>query len=106
MARVNSLAHKHKNDAEQINSEIIQQWIAGRGRHPVTWKTLTETLHDSELNTLAGDIEAVKLDGSLEEVKTGVVPNGGFEHDKLYTKVAELHNEVHLGEGIRTQYND
>ena len=41
--------------------EILKEWIAGRGRHPVTWNTLIEVLHDTELSTLAREIEAVKL---------------------------------------------
>ena len=49
------------NDALEINIEIIEEWVCGRGKHPVTWKTLTEVLRDIELNTLAGEIEAVKL---------------------------------------------
>ena len=48
------------NKAEEINKEILEQWIAGRGKHPVTWKTLTEVLHDIELNMLAEEIEAIK----------------------------------------------
>ena len=34
------------------------QWIADKGKHPVTWKTLSEVLCDIELQTLAGEIEA------------------------------------------------
>ena len=48
------------NDAEQINCEVLRQWIADRGKHPVTWKTLTGVLRDIELVTLAREIEAVK----------------------------------------------
>ena len=48
------------NDAEQINMEVLQHWMTGRGKHPVTWKTLTQVLHDIELRTLAGEIEVVK----------------------------------------------
>ena len=48
------------NKAEEINKEILEQWITGRGKHPVTWKTLTEVLHDIDLNTLAREIEVVK----------------------------------------------
>ena len=79
MAKVNSLAHKHKNDVEQINSEIIQQWIAGRGKLPVNWKTLTGVLHDSELHTLAEEIETVKCEHSSEQRVTTVLPDGDFE---------------------------
>ena len=48
------------NKAEEINKEILEQWITGRGKQPVTWKTLTEVLRDIELSTLAGEIEVVK----------------------------------------------
>ena len=59
-ARIHALAHKHMNDAELINMEVLRHWITGRGKHPVTWRTLTEVLHDIELRTLAEEIEAVK----------------------------------------------
>ena len=59
--RVSAIAEKHKNDAEKTIVNILEEWIAGRGKHPVTWKTLTETLCDTGLNVLAEEIEAVKL---------------------------------------------
>ena len=59
-ARIRALAHKHNNDAKEINIEVIEEWVAGKGKQPVTWKTLTEVLHDIELSTLAEEIEAIK----------------------------------------------
>ena len=59
-SRVKIIVHKHHDDAEQINTEIFQEWLTGRGKKPVTWATLVEVLRDIELTTLAGDIEAVK----------------------------------------------
>ena len=59
--RTRALAHKHNNDANEINIEIIEEWVAGKGKHPVTWKTLTQVLRDIELSTLAEEIEAVQL---------------------------------------------
>ena len=59
--RVNALSLRHMNDAEKVNVTILEEWIAGRGKYPVTWKTLTKILQDLELNVLAGEIEAVKL---------------------------------------------
>ena len=53
------MAHKHLKDAEQINIEILKQWLTGRGKQPVTWATLVEVLRDIKLCTLADDIEAV-----------------------------------------------
>ena len=49
------------NNSEKINMEVLREWLAGKGKHPITWKTLTEVLHDIELNTLAREIEIVKL---------------------------------------------
>ena len=54
------IAHKHPNDAEQINLMILQEWISGRGAKPVEWQTLVEVLNDIKLMKLAGDIAAVK----------------------------------------------
>ena len=58
--KVNNLEHKCREDAVRINTEILQEWVAGRGKQPVTWETLTEVLRDVELCTLASEIEAVK----------------------------------------------
>ena len=55
--RVKAIAHSYQNNAEEINKEILEQWITGRGKQPVTWKTLTEVLRDIELTTLAEEIE-------------------------------------------------
>ena len=59
-SRVKIMARKHHYDAEQINIEILQEWLTGRGKQPVTWATLVEVLRDIELSTLAGDIRASK----------------------------------------------
>ena len=73
-ARIQALTHKHMKHAEQINMEILQQWLTGRGRHPITWKTLTKVLQNIELSTLAGEIEAVKCheDKASGDVTVGV----------------------------------
>ena len=105
MTRVNSIAHKHKNDTEKINGEIIQEWIAGKGKHPVTWKTLTEMLRDSELNTLAGEIEAVKpdIDDNLQEVKP--TQSGDCESGTKVVEIVSSHKTAHLSKCTRTYYN-
>ena len=40
--------------------KVLQEWIAGRGKFPVSWDTLIEVLRDVDLGTLADDIAAVK----------------------------------------------
>jgi len=59
--RIDSIAHKHNHDSEQTSREILEEWIASRGKHPITWNTLIEVLYDIELSILAKEVEAVKL---------------------------------------------
>ena len=59
-ARMQSITHECRDSPEQINTKVLQEWIAGRGRLPVSWDTLVEVLHDVDLGTLADDIAAVK----------------------------------------------
>ena len=61
-ARIQNIASKHMKDPEAINIDVLQQWIEGRSTQPVTWETLVEVLQDIELNSLASDITAIKLD--------------------------------------------
>ena len=63
--RVNNIEHKHREDAERINTEILREWATGRGKKPVSWETLTEVLRDIEFSALASEIEAVKLKSTL-----------------------------------------
>ena len=78
-ATVRSIAHKHWDDAEQVTLEILKGWIAGRGKHPVTWKTLAQILHDIDLSTLASEIEASKYQEDTEEIRgvNDIPPNQG-----------------------------
>ena len=58
--RVDDIVHEYRERAERINTEILQEWLTGRGKQPVTWDTLVEVLRDIELSTLAGDISTSK----------------------------------------------
>ena len=46
--------------SETITWRILQEWIAGKGM-AVTWESLVRVLRDTELSTLADQIEAEKL---------------------------------------------
>ena len=59
-SRVKNLEYEHHYNIEQINTAILQEWVNGRGKQPVTWATLVKVLRDIELSTLADSIEAVK----------------------------------------------
>ena len=58
-ARVRNMERDYR-EIERINTEILREWVTGRGKKPVTWETLTEVLRDIELCALASEIEAVK----------------------------------------------
>ena len=59
-SRVKNMAHKNLNNSEQINTEILQEWLTGSGKQPVEWATLVEVLNDIQLSTLAGEIYTSK----------------------------------------------
>ena len=65
-SRIHNMVYKHHDHPERINTEILQEWLAGSGKQPVTWATLTKVLRDIELSTLAGEIEAVKCPETRE----------------------------------------
>ena len=55
---VDALKFQHLLIAENITRDILQRWLAGGGRQPVSWATLIGVLRQSSLNTLADQIEA------------------------------------------------
>ena len=63
--KVSNIEDKHGRDAVQINTEILREWVTGRGKNPVSWETLTEVLHNIGLGTLASEIEVVKLKSTI-----------------------------------------
>ena len=62
--RVKNIERDYR-EIERINTEILREWVTGRGKKPVTWETLTEVLRDIELGALASKIEDVKLKPTL-----------------------------------------
>ena len=66
--RIRSIIHKYRENSEQINIKVLEEWIAGRGKHPVSWDTLIEVLQVIGLGALASDIAAVKCSWVLTDV--------------------------------------
>ncbi len=60
-ATIRAIEKTHRGRPIDINREILQEWMGGRGR-PVTWNVLVEVLRAIHLNILADSISAVKLD--------------------------------------------
>ena len=57
-ATISALEQQHQSRATSINFEILQQWLEGSGKRPVTWETLVKVLRQIELNILADKIES------------------------------------------------
>ena len=56
-SRKNQIVSDCHHQSAAIVLEILTVWVQGGGRHPVTWKTLTDTLKVIGLIVLASDIE-------------------------------------------------
>ena len=66
--RVRNFELEYRQNAERINTEILREWVTGRGKKPVTWKTLIIVLRDIELSALASEIEVVKLKSTMSTI--------------------------------------
>ena len=58
--KVDDIEKKQDRDSERINNHIVQQWLRGGGRKPVTWDTLVAVLKETKLLTLAKKIKGAK----------------------------------------------
>ena len=55
---VAGIQSKKRDDPYDIMVEILRQWLQGKGRKPVTWRTLVECLEDTNLHVAADYIAA------------------------------------------------
>ena len=58
--KVKNMESEHHSDPSKINTLILEEWLNGKGKKPVTWAILVEVLHDTELSTLANNISTIK----------------------------------------------
>ena len=56
--KVKNIKVSEHGDPVDITVDILKQWLQGKGRKPVTWKTLVKCLRDTDLNAVADDIES------------------------------------------------
>lgn len=59
--RISAIENEFKCSAERIAFHVLQLWVQGKGRKPVTWATLVDVLDELGLMALARDIRKVKL---------------------------------------------
>ena len=55
-SRVDCIEEECRGKPEKICRKILQEWLEGKGL-PVTWETLIQTLRNTELSTLADQIQ-------------------------------------------------
>ena len=66
-ARISAIECEFNKNTHMINYHILQQWVQGSGKMPVTWRTLLEVMRDIGLKQLALKIElSVNEDASKE----------------------------------------
>ena len=58
--KTQAITEHRRGNPENINMDILQEWVQGKGKQPVTWDTLVDVLKDIHLVTLADEIAAVK----------------------------------------------
>ena len=56
-AHIDDLEHQYQRNGENINHHILQEWLEGSGRKPMTWATLARVLRDIEKGELARTLE-------------------------------------------------
>ena len=54
---VDQIISDHRGKASNIVGDILRTWVRGRGRQPVTWRTLVVVLYEISLPQLASCIE-------------------------------------------------
>ena len=54
---VDAITYNYCHDGiEMMTLKIVQKWLEGAGRQPVSWNTLVQVLYDVQLNELASEI--------------------------------------------------
>ena len=60
-SKINKIEKLKHGDPVGITAEILEQWLQGKGRLPVTWQTLIKCLRDTKMTVLADYIESSSL---------------------------------------------
>lgn len=55
--KTDAIVHTNNGNVEMICIKILQRWLKGGGRQPVTLLTLVQVLREINLHSLATDIE-------------------------------------------------
>ncbi len=71
-SKMSAIEHDLGKNVEDINHKVFQDWLKGSGRKPVSWDTLSGVLQDTDLESLAKAVRAVKCErGTGGATETG-----------------------------------
>ena len=59
--KIKNIEFNEHGNVLRINVEILQQWLQGKGRKPLTWQTLVKCLQETKLIALAQKVESSLL---------------------------------------------
>ena len=65
-----ALTFEHQYNALEITCAIFQRWTDGKGRKPITWRTLVKVLRLSQMDMQAEAIEAWSLHADVPKQNT------------------------------------
>ena len=54
---IDLIEERRRADPEACCTDMMMEWLGGRGRQPATWATLVEILRNVEFTVLANDVE-------------------------------------------------
>lgn len=63
-AVVNIIEQDSRSQVVTACEKVLDQWMITASRKPVIWRTLIQALQESELNTLANDLELTLGEGT------------------------------------------
>ena len=66
-----------------ITEEILRQWRQGKGKEPVTWRTLVDCLREVQLNVAADDIEGALSQEVGSNVPVSTSSSTGQKHQPI-----------------------
>ena len=56
LAHINDLERKYQKDGADINAHILNEWLDGKGRKPISWATLVKVLDIIKKKELAATL--------------------------------------------------
>ena len=64
---LNCIAKEHPFNPIDCCTQMMREWLEGRGRQPATWATLIDLLKDAEMNDLAQQVENIAAVRTLQQ---------------------------------------